>query len=413
MNPNVESTKARPDDTALSIQRGRPPSHASTESSRSSSPSLMDDSPPSDCDYAEPVAAQNNMDIVADNAPSTAGSQRYDFTMPPSQTPRAPHEGTPNDPPPTDNFNTSPEPSPPTVIPYSANVLADPNLWDGNFTATSLFGTNEFLQSDVRNMACSLQRMACFLKQRSLEGCDGNNIPQLELFGESAWDFISAIFESGWDQLHSSENTSIRDNISTHFGNIQIRDEAEKNTAYPKTSIIKKIPPPIPPRPSKEQMESLKKHQEACMTKGKSSLSPPMSYAQATNSVASILKIKEAFPALPNKKILEIHNMAFPKPDNKGRKVQHTTKGLSRKQAIVPTSDKIKDTIMGEANTHIFQINMLLKNIKSAMRAEFICPCPGEVSINTNSVLNASDLNTIERYLKLINSAGSNEILAP
>ena len=56
---------------------------------------------------------------------------------------------------------------------------------------------------------------------------------------------------------------------------------------------------------------------------------------------------------------------------------------------------------------------MLLKNIKSAMRAEFICPCPGEVSINTNSVLNASDLNTIEKYLKLINSAGSNEILAP
>jgi len=138
-----------------------------------------------------------------------------------------------------------------------------------------------------------------------------------------------------------------------------------------------------------------------------------MSYAQATNSVASILKIKEAFPALPNKKILEIHNTAFPKPDNKGRKVQHTTKGLSRKQAIVPTSDKIKDTIIGEANTHIFQINMLLKNIKSAMRAEFICPCPGGVSINTNSVLNASDLNTIERYLKLINSAGSNEILAP
>jgi len=34
-----------------------------------------------------------------------------------------------------------------------------------------------------------------------------------------------------------------------------------------------------------------------------------------------------------------------------------------RKQAIVPTSDKIKDIIMKEANTHIFQINMLLKNI--------------------------------------------------
>jgi len=170
MSPNVENTKARPDDTTLSIQRGRPPPHASTESSRSSSPSLMDDSPPSDCDYAERVAAQNNMDIVADNAPPSAGPQRYNFTMPPSQMPCAPHEDAPNDPSPADNFNMSPEPSLPMVIPYSANVPADPNLWDSNFTATSLFGTNEFLQSDVHNMACSLQRMACFLKQQSLEG---------------------------------------------------------------------------------------------------------------------------------------------------------------------------------------------------------------------------------------------------
>jgi len=51
--------------------------------------------------------------------------------------------------------------------------------------------------------------MTCFLKQYNLEGCNGNNIPQLELFGESAWNFISAIFESGWDQLHLSENISI------------------------------------------------------------------------------------------------------------------------------------------------------------------------------------------------------------
>jgi len=138
-----------------------------------------------------------------------------------------------------------------------------------------------------------------------------------------------------------------------------------------------------------------------------------MSYTQATNATASILKIKEAFLALPNKKILEIHNAAFPKPDNKGHRIQHTTKGPSRKQAIVPTSDNIKDTIMGKANTHIFQINMLLKSIKSTTRAEFIYPCPGGVSINTNSVPNTSDLNTIERYLKSINGASNDEVLAP
>jgi len=137
-----------------------------------------------------------------------------------------------------------------------------------------------------------------------------------------------------------------------------------------------------------------------------------MFYAQATNTIANILKIKDAFPALPNKKILEIHDAMFPKPDNKGRRIQHTMKGLSRKQAIVPTSDKIKDIIMEGANTHIFHINMLLKNIKSTTRAEFIRPCSGEVSINMNSVLSTSNLNTIERYLKLFNSTGNDKVLA-
>jgi len=121
--------------------------------------------------------------------------------------------------------------------------------------------------------------MACFLKQQSLKGHNGNNIPQLELFGESAWEFISTIFESGWDQLHSSKNTTICDNISTHFGNIQIRNKTAENNAYPKTATIRKTPPPIPSCPSKEQMESSKKHQETRSTKGKSSSNSPMSYA--------------------------------------------------------------------------------------------------------------------------------------
>jgi len=47
---------------------------------------------------------------------------------------------------------------------------------------------------------------------------------------------------------------------------------------------------------------------------------------------------------------------------------------------------------MGDTNNHIFQINVLLKNIKSILHAEFICPYPRGVSIITNSVPNPSDL---------------------
>ena len=56
---------------------------------------------------------------------------------------------------------------------------------------------------------------------------------------------------------------------------------------------------------------------------------------------------------------------------------------------------------------------MLLKNIKLVIRAKFICPCPRGVFINTNSIPNTSDLNTIERYLKSIDSTGNDKILTP
>jgi len=46
-----------------------------------------------------------------------------------------------------------------------------------------------------------------------------------------------------------------------------------------------------------------------------------MSYAQAVLSASNVLKIKEAFPALLNKKILEIHNAAFYQSTNKTKKV--------------------------------------------------------------------------------------------
>jgi len=75
-------------------------------------------------------------------------------------------------------------------------------------------------------------------------------------------------------------------------------------------------------------------------------------------------------------------------------------------------STNIANTIIEEANNHVFQINNLLKNIKSTLRAEFICPCPSGISINTNNIPNSSDLTIMEHYLKSIEGAKNNEILA-
>jgi len=63
--------------------------------------------------------------------------------------------------------------------------------------------------------------MATFLRQRNLEEHNGNNnnIPQLELFGEAAWSFVSAVFESGWDKLNTADMISFRKKITSQFIN--------------------------------------------------------------------------------------------------------------------------------------------------------------------------------------------------
>jgi len=156
-------------------------------------------------------------------------------------------------------------------------------------------------------------------------------------------------------------------------------------------------------------LEKSKAYQRKISTEGKSSLF----YAQIASNVTNTLKIKEAFPALPNKKVLKMHNAAFRQHTNKAKKVQFITKGLSRKQAIILVPNNLVENIMGNASTHIFQINALLKNVKSSMHSEFICPCSGRITIITNNVPNPSDLSVIEKYFKSVEDINGNKIPSP
>jgi len=44
-------------------------------------------------------------------------------------------------------------------------------------TLISLFGIDEFLAGDTKNIACSLQRIATFIKQRLLDNRTAIDIP--------------------------------------------------------------------------------------------------------------------------------------------------------------------------------------------------------------------------------------------
>lgn len=129
-----------------------------------------------------------------------------------------------------------------------------------------------------------------------------------------------------------SNNTSIRENKVSKFSKVNILSRKE---VTPNNVLEKRVPLLIFSHPSKEQINKSKFHQQTYLTGVKKSSLTPLSYAQVTSTTSNILKIKEVFPALPNKKILKIHDTAFSKQNsNKERKIQPTMKGLSRKKLL-------------------------------------------------------------------------------
>ena len=290
-----------------------------------------------------------------------------------------------------DSNTVSPPVLEPSIIPYQANQPIDPLLWDGNFSAISLFGTEEFLNSNTKNIAYSLQRMANFIKQRPIGDKTEKDIPQIDQFGYAAWEFILAIYKAGWDKIIANANgKSFRQCVSSQFNRNKVMVNKDNNG---KLANISKVPPLIPPRPSASVLAKSKYH-----NKGKS-------FTQDTkNSVKDILKIKEAFPKLSLNKIIEIHRVANNKLTLNKRKVIMTTKGPSRKQVIVPMSKENTKMMMDKADLHVTNINRILKSIKLEIMADFIRANNKGIAITTNKIANPSDLKTIENYINNVNN---------
>ena len=64
----------------------------------------------------------------------------------------------------------------------------------------------EHLVSDVKHIKESLRRMQKYILNKSIKDNKANNVKNLEGVGEAAWRFISALYESHWDQLIADKN---------------------------------------------------------------------------------------------------------------------------------------------------------------------------------------------------------------
>jgi len=161
-------------------------------------------------EYAHKVAREAKMDIDLEPDINKSWADQVDATEATAQTPIGAQL--------VYKASTPPPSGPaPSVIPYDANQPADPSLWDGNLRAVSIFRTKEFFTQDAANIVKSLDRAAIYIRQRDLSCGDPNSLPQLNSFGDTAWNFVTAIYESKWDQLLSSSNTSFRENVAAQF----------------------------------------------------------------------------------------------------------------------------------------------------------------------------------------------------
>ena len=297
-------------------------------------------------------------------------------------------------------------------IPYNINEALDSESWDGNFYAISLHGLIEYLASNVKHIKELLCWIQKYILNKLIKDDKANDVKDLEGIGEVAWGFISALYKSHWNHLITDKNNfSFRWKVKTQF-NPQINRDSipKKDREIDKPASVSVISPPIPAESPKEVVKISRFFKKKTDNKGKKL------YAQMSSSYSNptrkILKIKEAFPNLQNKKIKNIQKIISrenkPKP-----KLNMTMKSPSRKQVIVSMNVENSVNFMKDLSFHITNINRALKSIKSDIMADFIHADNRSVVITTTKVTENLDLETIKRYVKNTNNIKMMQVELP
>jgi len=241
-----------------------------------------------------------------------------------------------------------------------------------------MFSQISLQEIDVNNIKISLSYISNFISNRELKSDKENNIPFLKGFGQVAFNFIFFIFKRGWDQLKTDDNRTFCELINNEFTTkvpTPNKDKKTFNSLPSKLVNFLKLPLlQLPPRPSKEVLAKSKFHRKN--TSGKirkvTETSKP-SYVQILlKNINIILKIKENFPELSHKKIEQINKLIFNILDKLKPRINMMTKGLSRKQIIVPMSSSNANKIIANSGDYVANLNHSLKNTKLGLFVDFI-----------------------------------------
>ena len=204
-----------------------------------------------------------------------------------------------------------------------------------------------------------------------------------------------------------NNNTTLRNKVKSKFSsqarNIQTLSNKGKDVVKP--TFVSAILSPILAKLPKE----VKEIEKPIMNKSyaQALLSKPKSNATSSNIAINMLKIKETFLNLPNRKIDTIQKVINSLNDKPKPRLNMTTKGPSHKQVIIPINNDLGKRFIKDLATHITNINHALKNIKSNICANFICADNKDIIITTNNIASNSNLQKIKKYIK--NSLQTND----
>jgi len=87
-------------------------------------------------------------------------------------------------------------------IAYDPNVPTEPKLWSGNFQSISLYGSIEHIALDTKSIKDSLNFIVKYISNKKVNPKTANNLKDLDGIGNSVWNFISSVYQAGWDSLY-------------------------------------------------------------------------------------------------------------------------------------------------------------------------------------------------------------------
>jgi len=210
--------------------------------------------------------------------------------------------------------------------------------------------------------------MARYISNKKVNSSKANKLQDFEDIEDSIWNFLSAVYQANWDLFYiDNKSKSLREKIMSKFSTRTVLTATKNNKEQPKPvpATINKVPPPPPlPVKSKKEVNIISKYfqNKKSLAKNMNQVgnnNPVRSYTQATKMSANtsdVLKIKKAFLALNANKIDQVNNIVKGNPKPKLR-IQMMTKGLSRKQVIIPMSKENNNAFIKNSLLHVANIN--------------------------------------------------------